>query len=239
MTGSEPLLAALIVMVAATVQATVGFGLALISVPLLTLVNPDLVPAPLMICAVALSVLIGRREVSDTDWRAVGLFISGRVPGAVLAGFILTIVARERLAVVFALAVIVAVALSASGIKARPTVLNFLAAGSFSGLMSTITGIGGPPIALVLQDENPSRLRSTLAWYFASGSIVSLTVLARVGRLGGQELRFAAVMLPGALVGFLLSRFTRPLAEHPGVVRGGVWAISVAASITILVRELL
>ncbi len=238
MNGSEPLLAALIVMVAATVQATVGFGLALISVPLLTLVNPDLVPAPLMICAVVLSLLIGRRDLGDTDWRAVGLFISGRVPGAVLAGFILTVVARERLAVVFALAVIVAVGLSASGIKARPTVLNFLAAGSFSGLMSTITGIGGPPIALVLQDENPSRLRSTLAWYFASGSIVSLTVLARVGRLGGQELRFAGVMLPGALLGFLLSRLTRPLAEYPGVVRGGVWATSVAASLTILAREL-
>ena len=46
----------------AWVQGTIGFGVALVAAPLLVLVDPGLVPGPLLAAAVPLNLLVWYRE---------------------------------------------------------------------------------------------------------------------------------------------------------------------------------
>ena len=66
---TEILAASAIITVGATVQATVGFGLGLVAAPVLLLIEPMLVPGPLMASGVILTLLMAYRERQDLDFR--------------------------------------------------------------------------------------------------------------------------------------------------------------------------
>ena len=57
----------MIVTVAAIVQSSVGFGLGMIAAPILLLIDPNLVPAPLMMNGVVLSLMIAYRDRVGID----------------------------------------------------------------------------------------------------------------------------------------------------------------------------
>ena len=48
-------------------------------------------------------------------------------------------------------------------VDVRPTTSTLVGAGMVSGVMGTMTSVGGPPMALVYQREQAAKLRSTLA----------------------------------------------------------------------------
>ena len=56
-------MASAVVAIGATVQASVGFGLALISTPLLVLIDPQLVPGPMIFASMLLVVLTAWRDL--------------------------------------------------------------------------------------------------------------------------------------------------------------------------------
>jgi uncharacterized membrane protein YfcA len=147
------------------------------------------------------------------------------------------VVPAGRLSVLFAATILVAVAVSASGVYVRPTRRTLVGAGLASGFMGTVAGIGGPPIALVYQRAGGPTLRATLARYFLVGTFVSLPTLVVVGVLGLDELALALVLLPGVAVGFSLSR---PLVHRVDKrsIRPLVLLISGASALAVLVREL-
>ena len=59
-----------------TMQGMVGFGMALVAAPLLALIDPALVPIPLLVVTTGHSVLTVGREHGATDWPGVGWAIS-------------------------------------------------------------------------------------------------------------------------------------------------------------------
>jgi hypothetical protein len=103
--------------------------------------------------------------------------------------------------------------------------------------MSTLSSVGGPPIALVYQDQRGPRLRSTLSGYFILGTIISLIGLLTVGEYGLPELRATAVLLPAVVAGYLLSG---PLISYldRGYTRIAILLVSAASSVVLLVRHL-
>ena len=44
-------------------------------------------------------------------------------------------------------------------------------------MMGTAASIGGPPMALLLQNESGNRIRANLAVFFVIGSFISLVML--------------------------------------------------------------
>jgi uncharacterized membrane protein YfcA len=163
--------------------------------------------------------------------------MAGQVGGALAAGAVLASLPTRSLSLLFAGMVLLAVTLSASGLHFRPTTRTLVGAGVASGFMGTVSGIGGPPIALVYQRSDGPTLRGTLARYFLVGSAVALPTLVVVGKLGRDELVASAVLLPGVLIGFLASK---PLVRRldQGSVRPIILALSAAAALAVLVREL-
>jgi uncharacterized membrane protein YfcA len=146
-------------------------------------------------------------------------------------------VTQEVLSVGIAAAVFVGVGLSVSGLRLRPRPGVLLGAGLVSGFMGTLSAIGGPPIALVYQHETGQRLRGTLAGYFTVGGVTSLVGLWWVGAVGAPELGASAVLLPGIVVGFVISGWIAPIVDR-GYTRIAVLGTSTGAALLLLARQL-
>jgi uncharacterized membrane protein YfcA len=214
----ELLAASVLVFLGAMVQSAVGFGLAIVAAPLLYLIDPRLVPGPILLLALVLSALNVWRNRAGLAVRELGSAVVGRVPGVLLALWLLQVMPTRMLSLVLAAAVLLAVAISIAPVRLTPTPRRLLVAGFASGFMGTSTSIGGPPMALLYQHAVGPRIRANLNGYFVIGSLMSLIGLAAIGRFGFPELYTSLALLPAAVAGFLLSRFTLPWWDR-GAIR--------------------
>ena len=226
----------LIVTGSATLQGAVGYGLNIIAAPLLMLLEPGLVPGPMILAALVLTILMIWRNRQGVDLRNVGWMILGALPGTALAAYMLPYLPVKVISYALAGLVLLGVVISLSGIHFPARRWILLAAGFVSGYGSTLASIGGPPVALINQDLPGPRLRATLATYFTLLSIVSIVSLVPAGRFGGNELRLSLALLPGVVVGFLLSA---PLARFldRGYTRIAILSVSAVAAILLIVQQ--
>lgn len=237
MSGAEWATASAVVALAAFVQGAVGFGLVLVAAPLVTLIDPRLVPGPLLVCAVLLSVVMAWRERQGLDGVGVAWAFAGRVPGSVVGALLLAMMTATQLEMAVAGTVLFGVAVTASGIHVPLRRATLLAAGFLSGVMGTTTAIGGPPIAIMYQHETGPNLRGTLAGFFVMGSLLSMATLAWVGRFGALEVGDGVLLAPAALAGYGASVPATRFLDR-GYTRTAVLAVSAAAAIVLLVRRL-
>jgi uncharacterized protein len=136
---------------------------------------------------------------------------------------------------VFAVLIVAAVSLSVAGFHARTNRLALLIGGAASGILGTMAGVQGPPIALVLQHEAPDRLRATLCAFFAVGGLVSLSALAAAGLFGLGQIGLGLQLMPGVALGFVLGPiFARRIERRHA--RVAVLVISTLSAIALLLH---
>ena len=237
MTVTEAVLAALIFGAGAAVQGAVGFGANLVAAPLLVLLSEGFVPGPVIVASGVLNVLLAWRSGGGDVDPTVNVAIAGQVAGSLVAGAVIAILPTDTLAIVFAVLVLLAVGMSIRGRRLLPSRPNLAGAGIASGFMGTISGIGGPPIALAYLGLSGPALRATLARYFLVGNLVAIPTLIVVGSLGIEEVPECLVLVPGAVLGFLSSAW---LARHAdrGTIRPIVLGLSATAAVAVLIRTL-
>ena len=238
MTGFEVGVAFLVMAAGALLQGAVGFGSNLIAAPLLILIDEDFVPAPVVVGSIVLNAMMIVREGKAAFDPTINRALVAQIPGALLAGVVLASLPAEQLSLLFAAIVLLAVAVSAAGWHLRPTRKTLAGAGFAAGFMGTISGIGGPPVALVYQRASGPTLRATLCRFFLVGGFVSLAVLAVSGEVDADTARACVVTVPAAAAGFLLST---PLARRldRGSIRPYVLGLSALAAVAVLAREVL
>lgn len=234
----EDAAAAVAVAFSAWVQGSVGFGYALLTAPLLALIAPDLVPGPILFSSMLLSIASAIREHPSIDRRGVALALVGRLPGVALGASALAFLSSETMSVVFGAVVLLAVALSVSGLRLAMTTTTLLGTGFLSGVMGTMTSIGGPPIALVYQDADGPRLRATLNSYFALGSAMSIPALALAGHFGRQQFVDGMMLMPATVVGFALSGVSRSWLDR-GRTHSAVLAVASLSALAVVLKEFL
>lgn len=231
------LLASLALAAGSCLQCSLGFGLGMLCAPLLALLDPDLVPGPLLLIAVALTSVLtfaGRRSL---EFRELGWAMVGRVPGTVLGVAILLVLPTRGLQAFFGATVLVAVVLSCVGVRpviSRPTLIG---AGAVSGVMGTAVSTGAAPVAWLMQSRHGAQLRTNLSTFFFVGTALSVTGLAVTGQIGATELRTAALLLPGIAVGAVASRWAVRVLD-PRRTRVAVLVISGLASVALLARAI-
>jgi uncharacterized membrane protein YfcA len=224
-----------IVAIGATVQSSVGFGFGLVAAPVLLLIDPAFIPAPMLTAGLTLTILVAQRERRSIDLMGVKYAIAGRVLGTIPAALVITIMSKVLFDTVFATMVIIAVLLSAIGLSVTPTRGTSFTAGALSGFMATISSIGGPPVALLYQNAEGPRFRATLSGFFFVGVILSLVALALVGRFGPKEFLLGLILVPGILLGYFLSGYVVKWVDRRGV-RPAVLAISFFSAVAVLWR---
>lgn len=233
----EALLILAITTLGAAIQSAAGFGMGMLSAPFLLLIHAPLIPGPLMASSLALTVLVVRRDRAHIDLRGVGLALTGRVFGIAAAATFLVMASQRMFDVVFAGLVLLAVFLSAAGFDVRPTRKTTIFAGCLSGLMGTISSIGGPPMALLYQRSAGPRLRGTLGGYFAVGVSLSVLALALVGRYRLDEVMLTLFLIPAMVLGFVIAAPVRHLLPDRAV-RPLVLVLSALSGLIVLVRAI-
>jgi len=233
--ASDVALSVAIVAAGSALQASIGFGVALVAAPLLVIVDRRFVPGPLLAAALLLTVIMAVRERAAIDVHGLRAAVWGRLLGTPPAALLVGAVSSRTFDLVFGLLVLSAVGVSLVHRAVTPTRRSVFLASVASGFMGTASSIGGPPLALVYQNADGPRLRSTLATLFAMGSVLSITALAAVGRFGAPELVRAAVLLPGVVLGVAASG---PLARalDRAAARPFVLGLSGLAALAVLGR---
>lgn len=238
MSVPDVVLGFLVMAAGACLQGAVGFGSNLIAAPLLVLLDDSFVPAPIVVASLVLNAQMIRREGGGAFDPSVKPAMVAQVPGAIGAGLVLAVLPERGLSLLFAALVLVGVGVSAAGWHLRPTRRTLVGAGFAAGFMGTISGIGGPPVALVYQRASGPTLRATLSRFFLLGGFVSLPVLAASGQVDGDSLRACLVTVPASIVGFNVSA---PIARRldRGSVRPVVLVLSSLAATAVILREVL
>lgn len=233
----ELLLVGAITVVAAFVQTSSGVGFAMVSVPLLALVDVAYLPAPMLMASLLLSTLMSagsRRHVVPAEMRVL---LPWTCVGVVLGALALRSLPVERLGLVFGLLVLAGLAVSvlAPRVPLRPATLG--PTGFASGFMGTVAGLHGPPLAALYGREDPEKARATIALVFTLGYAASLIALWLAGLLDARRALLGVALAPGTVLGFLAARGARRWIA-PALARGAMLAIASTSALLLVVRSL-
>jgi len=238
LSAAELTLALVTVFAGAFVQGSVGFGVNILASPLLALVEPEAVPATLVLSAIPLAVGMVVREHRHVDRKGLRWLLVGRVPGTALGAWLVAVLAADSLAVAVGALVLVSVVMAIAAPPLRVTAGSALTIGAVSGAMGTTAAIGGPPVALLYQHHPGPVLRSTTGAIYVFGTLLSVTALAAAGEVTGDQVRLALVLIPAIVSGLALATRVRHHVDA-GRLRPAVLAVAVVAGVATLLKGLL
>ncbi|MCL7942442.1 sulfite exporter TauE/SafE family protein [Marinobacter sp. ATCH36] len=232
------ILANLALLAGSCLQGIAGYGIGTLAAPLLFLISPMLVPAPLVLNAVVLTVFMLLRNRGALQIREVRFAIGGGVVGMFLAGITLLLISPKGFELVFGILILIGVMLSVAGLRPALNARNSILAGAASTYMGTITAVGGPPIALIYQNQKGPLVRANMSAFFLVASFFSIAALVASDYLGLRELQLFAVTFPGVLIGFWLSGKLVNRMPFEGL-RPVILGIAAIAGMAALVRGLM
>lgn len=232
-------LAFIVIVVAGIVQSSVGLGFGLVAAPILMFINPALVPGGVIFLGTLVSFLSAVRDLPQVNPRYVAAGLAGRIPAALVAASLVALASPALFELLFALSMLIAVALSILAPRFDPTVPRVAAAGIASGLMGTMTGVGAPPFGIALQNAPAHEMRATLNAVLLLGAIVSMIALASFGAFGPVDIVKGAALVPAALAGFWVARFVIRDPRTAALLRPFVLGLCVLSSLVLLLRAAL
>jgi uncharacterized protein len=231
------MLAGIAVLVGAIVQGAVGMGVGLLAAPIVTLLDPSLMPGSLLVCGFVMPAMALATEHRHVDPR-VGWVFAGRFAGTLPGVAIVAALPADKLAIAVGLMTLAAVVLTVRAYALPVTRSTLTGAGFLSALGATTAAIGGPPLALVYQHANPKTLRSTMSLVFVVGSALSIAGLAVAGQMSLAELLTGLAFFPFFAAGFALSLPLRARL-HGRWFRYSVLTVVVVSALAVLLRATL
>lgn len=206
MYDSALLITALLAVTAgAALQSMAGFGLAVVAAPILVLINPALLPVPILALGCILSLLNCIRYRQQLHFTNIRIALLARIPGSIIGVVLLTLLPSAFFSISFSLLIMLSVLLTYQHINITHSLRNLAWAGFFSGLMGTTTSVGGPPIALAYQNSALGIARAELSLYFLMGTLMSLVLLYLSGNTNYYQLQLTLPLIPAVCMGFGLS----------------------------------
>jgi uncharacterized protein len=221
----------------AALQGSVGLGLAVVAAPILMLFNPLWVPGPMLLAALLLVVLIAYRDRAHIIAGDVVLATIGRTFGTIPAAYSISLLPGAIYDLVFGAIVLFGVLISVTGWHIARTPFNVLFSGVLSGVSSTLSAIGGPPMALVYQHDRGPSVRGTMSAIFILGTVISIAGLWWAGHFSRTQFLMGVSLMPGILVGFALSRHTAAWLDRRHT-RPAILTVSALSALVIVARAI-
>ena len=139
----------------------------------------------MLVVTMLLAALVTWRDRRHVAWSEVSMATAGRLIGVLPASFAMGRVSQNSYDLLFAAAVLAAVAISLGGWNVRLTSRSLLLAAIASGFISTVSAVGGPPMAIVYQNEQAAKIRGTLTRHIRdrNSAFVDGVVVGRKVRL--------------------------------------------------------
>lgn len=232
---TELAIALVVTAIGAIVQGTIGIGFAVVSVPILSLVNPVLAPVPQLLLAVPLAFSMTWRERSHIDAGSVVWMLGGRLPGSLIGVVLLGLATQRSLDIGIAASVLVAVAILGAGLTVPRNPVTDFSTGIVAGIMGMVASMGGPAAALLFKDARGPTIRSSLALFFSVGLVVTLLLRIVTDRIAGDDIQLAVLLLPGLIFGYIASSRLRHRLDGVAL-RPAILILSTLAAAGLLIR---
>lgn len=200
-------------LVAAMVNGALGYGFSSITVPVALgfvanrVLNPALVLLEVVLNLVSL--FLNRRALPAV-WRRMLPLLGGLVPGVILGGVFLTVVAAVALKAATYAVLLPLILLQAAGVRwpirdERTVGVPF---GLGLGVLYSTTTISGPPLALLLNNQGLAQdeFRAAIALIRVAESSLTLVTYLFLGFYGAQSLGLFWLLLPAVALGLPLGR---------------------------------
>lgn len=231
-------LVCLVILLTGWVQATAGFGFALLTVPLLIL-RLDLEKA------VVISTLVGTlgnlghslHSRTDVDRVLTRRFLVCTIIGGPIGAYLLFGVDPRWLKIVLGISILFGVIALQRGYTglSHGAWFDWLF-GLVSGVLNTATSTNGPPLVFVLQARQipPARFRATLNMVFLFSGVYAGLLYAFRGKVTQDLLLACGASLPFLFVGSLIGIRTRSRINDLTFRRGVLVLMTLSGISTIL-----
>jgi uncharacterized membrane protein YfcA len=205
---------ALIVLLAASTQALIGFGFGLVALPFLILIfgPKTAVGLCLMLAFCSLFALFFTLK-KDTNWSLVKQLLKGAIAGLPLGLLVLYIIDVTLLKVFVSLMIVMISVINLTNYRLDLTKNQNhkkwkTAMGCVSGFLSGSVAISGPPIALLLDSLGfkKEEFRATSVSYFIIMHPSSFIPMLVMGTIPLETVKYVAVFLPFIVLGMLIGR---------------------------------
>ena len=199
-------LACIAVIFAFFVRGVVGFGNALILAPVFILMlEPKSVVVINLMLGIFSNGLLLPYALRNMNRRIVVIMAVCSLIGIPLGAWIIKVIASSDLKVLIGGLTVFFALLLIFGVtyKFKRERLASGVSGFFSGILGSATSLGGPPVVLLLHNQNwdKEKVHSSLAAYFFFGCSFSLAALAISGVVDTKTIVTAASFIPAMLVG--------------------------------------
>ena len=201
----------IVLFVATFVRSTLGFGEALVSVPILALLVPLKIATPLAVLAsITVAVIVVAQDWKHVHVRSAGWLVISSVLGIPLGLWLLK---DAPDAVVKALLAVLILVFSIYSLRRQPQYelkddrLAWMF-GLSAGILGGAYGMNGPPLVVygALRRWSPVHFRATLQGYFLFASALIMFGYLNAGLWTHRVSRYYLYSLPGVVVAVLLGR---------------------------------
>jgi uncharacterized protein len=202
----------LIILLASVIQGMTSFGFSLIAVPLLGLLMPlkDFVPM-LVIFSFLLNLILYRNLKGRYNKKRIIVLAFSGLASTIFGISMLKYVDNNILKLVVGIVILISSILMLFGIRItiKVKVLGDILAGVFSGLLNGSVSLSGPPVIILLSNEDTEKevFRKTLTTYFLLLNFISLPMFFFNGLLTRGIALKAIINLPALGLGMFLGFF--------------------------------
>jgi len=204
--------------IASFLRGLTGFGFAIAATPLLALVLPPALAAPII---VTLQIPAGLQTVAtdwrETDVRAALLACLGGVPAILPGLWLVSMLPAETMRLVVGAVVILSTILLSLGLRLGrgPRTHELLGTGMMSGFLMGAVAMAGPPVIVLLLATNWSagRCRATLSLVFFTLGCATFAFGLASGVVTFETTTLAALYAPGLFLGQWLGKIAFMLID--------------------------
>jgi uncharacterized protein len=198
-----------VLFLATFIRSALGFGEALVAVPLLALTLPVQVAAPLaVLVSITVAVVVVIQDWHNIHLRTAGWLVLSTLFGIPLGLLMLKTVPESIIKGILGVFIIAFAAYSLARRTHRELHNDRLAPlfGFSAGVLGGAYGMNGPPLVVygILRRWTPVQFRATLQGYFLIASIVGMAGYAFTGLWTRTVNRYFLLSLPLALIAIFL-----------------------------------
>ena len=231
-----------VIFFATLVRSSLGFGEALLAVPLLAIVLPVEVAAPLaVLVSITIAGIVLAQDWRHVHFRSAGLLVLSTIVGIPLGLLLLTSAAEGVVKGLLALVIIVFALYSLTLRNQRVLQDDGLAYvfGFGAGILGGAYGMNGPPLVIygTLRRWSPERFRSTLQGYFLPASAVGMFAYWRAGLWVPRVTHYYLLSLAPILVATLIGRAIHQRMDS-GVFRTAIHIGLLSVGVLLLIQAL-
>lgn len=209
-----------VIFIATLIRSAFGFGEALVAVPLLALLIPVNVAAPVaVLTSITVAAIVLLQDWSEVHVSSAGWLVFSTIFGIPLGLLLLTRLAEP--VVKAALAIVIIVFSSYSLLSRRKFVLKNDGTawlfGFCAGVLGGAYGMNGPPLVIygTLRGWSPRQFRATLQGYFLPASVMVMCGYWLAGLWTPTVTRYYLLSLPAVLLAVFAGRFVNRRMRGP------------------------